>query len=432
MRTSRVPGSQEAHTPEQRSEEVQSIQNDQDIALGLLPSPHITRRAETLFQFWVFELQDSTCTFPNEDTVVKKVCKILDAPYVFDSQVSSMIKLLEATVRNPETNDQICNDLLQQFSGYLFDSPNSHKPGLEQILHSDDELEEGEIKDDAPQHVVDASYIVDELEEGEIREGELDEGEVGQDKAADDSDEPLTGSEPQGETQDDMDEEDLQNFYDDQVAELGIGLPSRVEAVPAAEFFVGQIGWKPMPMIAKDLSSAYVVKTDIGNVLAKCYPVVVVNKVDDSAEVVIVETSAGKGLARKPESLKRRCLYIVEQGHRPKFNDNSNRTLETAATSAFHPAAGAFLDPLNTQKIPYDTSFVPAGYLTDASKEDLLLERFRASHDAFSRNTTGSEALMQRVLATRQASGEHRLNGTTVIETEVAVSIHGNPHTEIH
>ncbi|KAI2478390.1 hypothetical protein Ptr902_10003 [Pyrenophora tritici-repentis] len=175
-------------------------------------------------------------------------------------------------------------------------------------------------------------------------------------------------------------------------------------------------------MMAKDPYSPYLHSTNVGSIIAKNYSVVIYMMFDDHAKATVMESSGGKGMKKRAQAVKNRSMYVVEAGRLPKYKDSPKPVLETHKNSRFRPLPGTFLDPTNTIKIAYDTDFVPAGYLTNVSKEYLMVEKLKITDSSLSRSMPNYPAVRQHLNAARQANGEDLLNGSNAVDTSVAAS----------
>jgi hypothetical protein len=155
-------------------------------------------------------------------------------------------------------------------------------------------------------------------------------------------------------------------------------------------FNVGDIGWYPVlrpstkPCI-EDICMEY------GFICAKKYPIIIVDRLDDCMIGLIISTGQGCGLNYKRDSVRDRSVHVLLNGDTttplsPFGNDlvyrRPPRVLEYTnpgyIPAKYKPHEGAFVDLLDSIKIPYDSRFKQEARLTNESRDDLVQMRAAA------------------------------------------------------
>jgi hypothetical protein len=163
----------------------------------------------------------------------------------------------------------------------------------------------------------------------------------------------------------------------------------------------------------------------------KYYPVVVTNKMDDGAQVMVMRSAKQKGTTSKPQLVQDRSAYVIREGSRPKFNNSHQLPFEVDCISGCNPAPGKFINPLNKTKTDFDSAFLASGYLTDESTADLVEWDFQTTLRESMKNLPGGEIRLRRILNTRNANGQNRWDGSAVVSKRTAVSMNITSALEI-
>ncbi|KAH9864653.1 hypothetical protein J1614_010588 [Plenodomus biglobosus] len=147
-----------------------------------------------------------------------------------------------------------------------------------------------------------------------------------------------------------------------------------------SRFELGDIAWYPILRPSNDPSDGDLI-TKHGRVCAKLYPVILVEKLPDCMICVPILTAGGRGLERKPTSIRLRSKHIVSAGTslpRCYIHDGCglghNAVLKVigeepdASSYMYEPSCNAFVDLVEEFRISYDSRFKKEGRLTEESK----------------------------------------------------------------
>ncbi|CAG5184772.1 uncharacterized protein ALTATR162_LOCUS11074 [Alternaria atra] len=147
---------------------------------------------------------------------------------------------------------------------------------------------------------------------------------------------------------------------------------------------VGDIGWTPLPRMSQGNSINKIIPSEYGNVSIKVYPFIIVKKLDDCMLGIVVSTAKGQGLKYKDASVRQRSTYITGASFKgfetPPYGWAMSPRCQNlvVAGTGYDPAAGAFVDMLESHKIYYNSRFEKQGYLTPQSRVDLGRMRLSA------------------------------------------------------
>ncbi|KAI8939195.1 hypothetical protein NX059_005025 [Plenodomus lindquistii] len=147
-------------------------------------------------------------------------------------------------------------------------------------------------------------------------------------------------------------------------------------ALSPSHFCVGDISWYPVLRLSNDPWPGDMT-TKYGLVSAKLYPIIIVARLPDCMVGMLISTAGGNGMERKPESMRRRCAYVVSERGGLGFRGRGGETRKVIRTvdgggvigGGYEPCEGAFVDPLDTVLVAYDSRFRKVGEVVGESRE---------------------------------------------------------------